>query len=242
MKAILTGHTRGLGAAIAANLLSRNIPVLGLARARNDQLEHGFPDTLKQVTLDLSDTAALAAWLAGDALQNFLAGSKSVLLINNAGMLQPVGPLPVQDVAAIARTVSVNVAAPLMLAAAVSAAGATDKRILHISSGAGRNPMPGWSIYCATKAAVDHHARAAALDQAPALKICSLAPGIIDTDMQAEIRSTPLEKFPQREKFDAFKRNGDLSSAEDCARRLVEYLLGDQFGTLAVADLREVNP
>ncbi|MES2102539.1 MAG: SDR family oxidoreductase [Pseudomonadota bacterium] len=244
MKAILTGHTRGLGAAIAARLLARHIPVLGLARARNTELEQAFPDTLKQVALDLSDSAALARWLAGDSLQNFLAGSKSVLLINNAGMLQPVGPLQVQDAAAIARTVSVNVAAPLMLAAAVAAAGAhaPEQRILHVSSGAGRNPMAGWSIYCATKAALDHHARAAALDQTPGLKICSLAPGIIDTDMQAEIRATPLEKFPQREKFDAFKRDGDLSSAEDCAQRLVDYLLGDRFGELAVADLREVNP
>lgn len=248
MKAILTGHTRGLGAAIAANLLSRNIPVLGLARAGNTELQQRFPDTLQQVALDLSDTAALAAWLAGNTLQKFLAGSKSVLLINNAGMLQPVGPLQVQDAAAVARAVSVNVAAPLMLGAAVSAAaagagvGVGEWRILHISSGAGRNPMPGWSIYCATKAAIDHHARAAALDQTPALKICSLAPGIIDTDMQAEIRATPLEKFPQREKFEAFKRNGDLSSAQDCARRLVEYALGDKFGELAVADLREVNP
>ncbi|MES2068732.1 MAG: SDR family oxidoreductase [Pseudomonadota bacterium] len=247
MKAILTGHTRGLGAAVAASLLARNIPVLGLARAGNVELAQRFPAALTQVALDLSDTAALATWLAGAALQDFLAGSKTVLLINNAGMLQPVGPIPGQEVAAIARAVSLNVAAPLMLASAVAAAsadasdGAAETRILHVSSGAGRNAMPGWSIYCATKAAVDHHARAAALDQAPAVTICSLAPGIIDTDMQAEIRATPVEKFPAREKFEAFKRNGDLATAEDCARRLVDYLLGDKFGQLAVADLREVN-
>ncbi|WP_394781586.1 SDR family oxidoreductase [Undibacterium sp.] len=247
MKAILTGHTRGVGAAIAASLLSRNIPVLGLARAGNDALAQRFPDTLKQLALDLSDTAALTAWLAGGVLQDFIGDDTSAVLINNAGMLQPVGSLHTQDLAAIARTVSVNVTAPLLLAAAFAAAAkdagkVTDARILHVSSGAGRSGTAGWSIYCATKAAVDNHARAAALDEAPGLKICSLAPGIIDTDMQAEIRATPLEKFPQREKFEGFKRNGDLVTAEDCARRLVEYLLGERFGELPVADLREVNP
>ncbi len=244
MKAILTGHTRGLGAAIAATLLSRNIPVLGLARAGNAALAQSFPDTLQQAALDLSDTVALTAWLASGALQDFIGDSKSLVLINNAGMLQPVGAIQTHDLAAIARTVSVNVTAPLLLAAAFAAAAghADDKRILHVSSGAGRNATAGWSVYCATKAAVDHHARAAALDQTLALKICSLAPGIIDTDMQAEIRATPVENFPQREKFEGFKRNGDLVSAEDCARRLVDYLLGDQFGELAVADLREVKP
>ncbi|GGC67589.1 SDR family oxidoreductase [Undibacterium terreum] len=244
MKVILTGHTRGLGAAIAKKLLSSNIPVLGLARARNTELATSFPELLTQVTLDLSDTAALATWLIKDVLQQFIGDSSSVLLINNAGMLQPVGPLEVQDLTSIARTVSVNVTAPLMLSAAVAAASkeVADRRIAHISSGAGRNPMQGWSIYCSSKAAVDQHARAAALDQSNGLKICSIAPGIIDTDMQTEIRATPLEKFPQRAKFEGFKSNGDLVSADDCARRLVDYLLGDKFGELAIADLREVNP
>jgi benzil reductase ((S)-benzoin forming) len=241
MKAILTGHTRGLGASIAANLLSRNIPVLGLARTRNVELEKHYPTALQQVELDLSDSASLVRWLDGDTLRQFLSGSGTVLLINNAGLLQPVGPIDTQDVSAIARAVNVNVGAPLMLAAAVAAAStdASDRRILHVSSGAGRNAYPGWSVYCATKAAVDHHARAVALDQTPALRICALAPGVIDTAMQAEIRATSQELFPLRERFEALKQHGQLTSPEDCARRLVDYLLSDRFGEEPVADLRD---
>src|SRR5438034_8036300 len=122
MKAIVTGHSRGLGASIAAELLARNIPVLGLSRRSNIELEQGFPALLEQVGLDLSDSSAVALWLAGDTLRQFLSGCESVLLINNAASLKPVGPIASQDLLAIARTVSLNVATPMMLASAVAAA------------------------------------------------------------------------------------------------------------------------
>jgi benzil reductase ((S)-benzoin forming) len=242
MKAIVTGHTRGLGAAIAKDLLSRNIAVLGLSRNSNVELGKRFPATLEQTEIDLADSTAVARWLAGDALRRFVAGCKTVLLINNAGIVQPVGPIDTQDTVTIAQAIGLNVAAPMMLAGAVAAAGRdeADLRILHVSSGAGRNAYPGWSIYCATKAALDHHARAVVLDQTPNVRICSLAPGVIDTDMQAEIRATPLEQFPLRERFEGLKRDGQLSSPGDCARQVVDYLLSKQFGQVPVADLREV--
>jgi len=243
MKAILTGHTRGLGAAIADELLARKIPVLGLARTPHAALARRYPHLLEQVELDLADPASLAQWLLGNDLRRFLSGCPSVLLINNAGTLQPVGPIETQAPAAIARAVALNVAAPMMLASAVATASADahDRRILHISSGAGRKAYPGWSIYGATKAALDHHARAVALDHTPALRVCSLAPGVIDTAMQAEIRATPEERFPLRARFEALKRDGALAAPEDCARRLVDYLLGERFGETPLADLRELS-
>lgn len=241
MKAILTGHTRGLGTAIAVELLGRHIPVLGIARRRNADLAQRFPAGLEQVELDLADTGSLEDWLAGGTLAAFLAGSPSVLLINNAGVVQPIGPLTAQDAVSIARSVAINVTAPLILSQAIIAASpsAQDRRILHVSSGAGRSAYPGWSIYCATKAALDHHARAVVLDQLPGVRICSLAPGVIDTDMQAEIRSASLDNFPLREHFEAMKRDGALTSPAGCARRLVDYLLDERFGDAAVGDLRD---
>jgi NAD(P)-dependent dehydrogenase (short-subunit alcohol dehydrogenase family) len=235
VKAVLTGHSRGLGAAIAAELAGRGIPVLALARQRGEEMQG-----VEQVALDLSDTAALSAWIAGGALQAFLAGADTALLVNNAGMLQPVGPLAGQAPAEVARAISLNVAAPLMLAAAVAGIAVAERRVLHVSSGAGRNAYPGWAVYCAGKAALDHHARAAALDQADGLRIVSLAPGVIDTDMQAQIRATDVENFPLLDQFQALKANGALASPADCARKLVAFALSPGFGSAAVADLRDL--
>jgi NAD(P)-dependent dehydrogenase (short-subunit alcohol dehydrogenase family) len=228
-KAIVTGHTRGLGAALAEYLLSLDIPVLALSRSRNPALAARHAGRLEEAELDLADLAGLETWLAGDGLRRFVAGARTVLLVNNAGMLQPVGPIEGQDAGAIARAVSVNVAAPLMLASALAAA-----------SGAARNAYPGWSIYCATKAALDHHARAVTLDPNRALRICSVAPGVIDTDMQAEIRATGLDRFPQRERFEALKNEGRLATPDQAAKKLVDYALSDAFGTTPVADVREL--
>jgi hypothetical protein len=242
-RAIVTGHTRGLGAALAGQLLDQGIEVLGVSRSLNPVLAKRFPQTFKDVELDLADTGRVAAWIAGDTLRGFLGGAARVLLINNAGTVQPIGPIEGQEAGAIANAVSLNVATPLMLAAAFAAASveASDRRIVHLSSGAARNAYAGWSIYGATKAALDHHARAVALDDNRALRICSLAPGVVDTGMQAEIRSTGTEKFPLREKFDDLKRSGQLATPEASAAKLIEYVLSDAFGQTPTADIRDIR-
>ncbi len=236
MKAIVTGHTKGLGAAISAELLARGVPVLGLARGTAT----GLGTQLRQVELDLADAAALSDWMAGPALRGWLNGCGTALLVNNAGVLGPVGPLPEQDPGAVVRAVSLNGAAPLALAAAVArAAAGAQVRILHISSGAARNAYPGWSVYCATKASLDQHARAVALDGDARVKAVSLAPGVIDTGMQAEIRATPESRFPMRERFVQMKNQGALVAPEQSARMVVDYLLDAQFGAKPVDDLRD---
>jgi len=234
MKAIVTGHTKGLGAAIAAELIKRGIPVLGLARGRAADAS----SLLTEIEVDLSDSAALAAFVEGDTLARWLRDEGATLLINNAGVVAPVGPLAAQDPLAALRAVTLNVAAPLALAAAVVRASRGERRILHISSGAGRNAYPGWSVYCATKAALDRHAEAVLQDGDPAVRCCSLAPGVIDTGMQAEIRATAEANFPMKERFVQLKEEGGLAAPEECARKLVTFLLTEDFGSEPVADLR----
>lgn len=237
--AVVTGHSRGLGAAIAVALLDRGYRVLGISRGANADLARRVGDTFREVRLDLSDSAALVAWLETDELHRLFAGPGTAILVNNAGLLQPVGPLDTQDPASVSRAVAVNVGAALTLSAAFTAAttAAPERRILHVSSGAGRKGYAGWSVYCSTKAALDHHARAVAMDATPRLRLASVAPGIVDTDMQAEIRASTEAHFPDRQRFVELKREGKLHEARQRGAALVEFLLSEEFGRDVVAEL-----
>ncbi|WP_233869407.1 SDR family oxidoreductase [Paraburkholderia adhaesiva] len=242
--AIVTGHTRGLGAALAEGLLARGIRVLGLGRGDHPSLAGLHATAFEQTVLDLADTLSIEQWLATGALRTFIGDADCVLLFNNAGTVEPIAPCGAQDADVIARAIALNVAAPLMLANAIAAPDTakaqTSRRIVHLSSGAARNAYAGWSVYCATKAALDHHARAVALDAPRGVRICSVAPGVVDTGMQATIRSTSVERFPLRERFDQLKQDGELTTPEAAAQQLIEYALSDEFGSTSTADVREL--
>lgn len=241
MRAIVTGHSKGLGAALAAELLARGARVLGLSRSAADPVEG-----LEQAAADLADPQVVAGLAApGSVLWRFLAlpDGGPLLLINNAGVVEPVGPLGTLAPEAAARAVTLNVTAPLLLSDAFVAAteGTADRRILHISSGAARKPYAGWSVYCATKAALDHHARAVAEDARPGLRIASVAPGVVDTGMQATLRALPDGVFVHRQRFAGLKDRGELLSPAQSAARLVGHLLSADFGNAVTADVRELE-
>lgn len=241
-KAIVTGHSRGLGEKLAETLLARGVPVLAVSRRSNAALGERYPALLTQVALDLSDTQASLAWMAGEQLSAFLADARSPILINNAGIVQPIGPAGTLDNVVIAQAMALNVTAPISLANSFIAMTkqADNRRILHISSGAGRNAMPGWSVYCATKAALDHHARCVVADAPAGLRIESLAPGVVDTDMQGEIRSTTPEQFTSRERFVALKQENQLADPKVCAEAIIAHLLGEAFGRETITDIRQL--
>lgn len=239
-KAIITGHSRGLGEAIAAALLDSHVDVLGLSRRGSAHLAPAYGVRLTETAIDLGDEAALCDRALADRIEAFCAGAERVLLVNNAGMVKPIGPVGNGGAEAIAKAVTLNVTGPLVLADLFQAVAAPvkDRRLLHISSGAGRRGMAGWSVYCATKAALDNHARAVAEDGIAGLRISSLAPGVIDTDMQADIRGSSVEQFPAIDQFKAMKADGVLASPTEAGSKIAAYLLSDAFGAEIVTDLR----
>ncbi|MHB2266576.1 SDR family oxidoreductase [Aliihoeflea sp. PC F10.4] len=241
-KAVVTGHSRGLGEAIAASLLEKGVDVLGLSRKETSALSAGPEASFEQIAIDLGDPAAFSDKSLMDRLEEFLSGAERAILVNNAGTVSPIGPLGTGGVGAIMTAVTLNVAAPLALADLFQtvASPVADRRILHVSSGAGRRGMAGWSVYCATKAALDNHVRAVQEDAVSGLRITSLAPGVIDTDMQADIRGATVEQFPALDDFKAMKSEGALSSPQEAGAKLVAYLLSDAFGTEPITDLRSL--
>ena len=183
-------------------------------------------------------------------LQNWLAGCDgttlaSATLINNAGVVGHLAPLEQVPLAALSQALRVGLEAALLLTSVFLHAtrdwpGA--RRVLNISSGLGRNAMAGSAVYCAAKAGMDHFSRAVALEQAtlpnPA-RIVSMAPGVIDTDMQAELRGSDPALFPERARFMKLQADGVLVSPQDCAARLLARLDRADFGQAVTADIRE---
>ncbi|HPW85263.1 MAG TPA: SDR family oxidoreductase, partial [Rhodoferax sp.] len=91
------------------------------------------------------------------------------------------------------------------------------------------------------KAGMDHFTRCLALEEAlvpHGAKVCSLAPGVIDTDMQSQLRSADASSFPDQSAFASLHSNGQLTSTEDAARRVLAYLQRTDFGSQSVADVR----
>lgn len=241
---VITGHSRGLGAALSETALSQGFRVLGLSRGR---LNLSHPQ-LEQISLDLSRTEALERTLEQLGERRSLGGFQRAWLINNAGLLGPIQRVGGQPTEEIAQALAVNLQALLVLTNRFVAQtlGTPDRRVMQISSGAARSAYVGWSVYCATKAAVDHYARCLALEaqaEGPAqgLRVCSLAPGVIDTDMQAQVRASSLAEFPNRPRFESLKQSGGLAQARDVAERILGYLGSDDFGREPIADLRSLN-
>jgi benzil reductase ((S)-benzoin forming) len=245
---ILTGGSRGMGAAMAQQLLQPGHWLISIARSTQPGLDalaaqHGA--RLAQWQHDLAAPQAAAAQL--QALLESLATEPpaSATLINNAAALSSPGPLEQTGDADTVRALRVGLEAPVLLTAAflrATAAWTVPRRILNISSGLGRRAMAGSSSYCAVKAGLDHFSRSIALDEASkphGARICSLAPGVIDTDMQLQLRSADPTRFASQATFAALKENSQLSSPADAAKRVLECLARADFGVNVVADVRD---
>lgn len=244
---ILTGASRGMGLAMAQQLLVTGNSLLCISRNASPQLATSAQKSglnLMQWTHDLADAEGVSArlrdWLQSQDPAHFA----SATLINNAGVIPPVVPLRQSQQADLAQALRVGLEAPMALSAVflgATQAWALPRKVLNISSGLGRYPMASQAGYCAAKAGMDHFTRCLALDEAlhpNGAKVCSLAPGVIDTDMQVQLRGSASEAFPDQSKFAQLKASGQLSSPEQAAEQVLRFLARSDFGQTPVADVR----
>jgi NAD(P)-dependent dehydrogenase (short-subunit alcohol dehydrogenase family) len=245
---ILTGASRGMGLALAEQLLAPDAVLLCISRGSSEALAQqaaACGAELLQWQADLSEAAPVAQrlqeWLASQDPQTLA----SATLINNAGVISELAPLRAGKSDDLAQALRVGLEAPLLLSAAFLGAtqnwSSVPRKILNISSGLGRRAMASSSAYCAAKAGMDHFTRCLALEEAllpHGAKVCALAPGVIDTDMQVQLRSADAAQFPDQGGFWALHEKGQLSSPADAARRLLAYLNRADFGAEPVADVR----
>ncbi|MFT7724090.1 MAG: SDR family NAD(P)-dependent oxidoreductase [Roseateles sp.] len=229
---IVTGSSRGLGAALVRQLAVPGNAVVGIAR----RLDPALP--AEQWTLDLADplpaAERLQAWLRANT------GWASATLVNNAALLGAPGPLAASGLAELSAALRVGLEAPALLSRVFLAetAGVARRRLLNISSGLGRRAMAGSAAYCAVKAGLDHLSRALALE-APDVGIVSLAPGVIDTDMQLQLRGADPARFPEQARFQGLKDGGQLQTADAAAADILQFLARPDFGKTTIADIRD---
>lgn len=239
---VVTGTTRGLGEALAQQVgRDPGNELVALSRAPDGDIPGGI-----RVSVDLADPKAVLR--ACDRLEERIAGGRyaRAVLFNNAGIVQPVAPLERADPAELARNLEVNLVAPMLLMRGFLRA--TEKvaklrRIVNISSGAGRRPIPGWSAYCAAKAGLDMATQVVALEaqgREPRVEAVSLAPGVIDTGMQERVRGASAEDFADVERFRKMKADGTLRSSADVAADILRAEASGRLFRAPVGDLREM--
>jgi len=245
--AIVTGASRGLGQALARGLLARDTWLLTIARTHDAELAAQAEQagaSLQQVQCDLANPAATER-VATQIVASLPPGAQRYLLINNAGTVEPVAQADhLTQAAAITAAFSLNVTSVMLLTAAflqaVSPQQQAVRRVLNISSGAGRSPVPGWGVYCATKAALDLYTRVLASEN-HGVQAVALAPGVIDTAMQQTIRASDQADFPNLPRFTQLYEQGQLASPQDTAARILRFLARDDFGTTVLDDIRNYD-
>ena len=246
---IVTGTSSGIGEAIAKKLIHRKEKVFCISRQINESLKalatknHSW---LWYYETDLTQTLKIPGILK--EIFSFIDEGEvaNVVLINNAGTLEPLGKSGSFNPGLIENHFKTNVIAPAILInefIRLSEKLDAKKTIVNISSGAANTPYEGWSNYCAAKAALDMLSRTIGEEQKSKenpVRIFSVAPGIVDTKMQEIIRNTNEEQFPMREKFEKLYTENRLSKPDDVADKIISLLFSDFPLTGDVADLRNL--
>ncbi|NVK63389.1 MAG: SDR family NAD(P)-dependent oxidoreductase [Flavobacteriales bacterium] len=229
----ITGVSRGLGKAIAELYLSKGEKVTGIGRSSD--LEH---ENFSFISCDLSDLDAVRQ------LQ-FEAFSGEVTLINNAGVIGEIKRLSDMEIVDVDHVMTVNVSAPVLLTQQIyQHVGNKDLfSLVNISSGAANRAIPSWASYCASKSALNMHTETFFLEEQEKgnhPKVYCVAPGVIDTGMQSEIRSANPENFSSSENFHNLKEEDKLFSPKEAAERLF-LLTESEYDAELFYDLRDIT-
>lgn len=218
MKVIITGTSSGIGKAIAEYYLHKGVHVVGIGRRHTIEQPNYQP-----VICDLTDENAIREL----AVEGWV--SEDVLLINNAGMLGTVKRLSDQDLPDLEQVLALNVVAPALLMNKLArACGDTNSlTVVNISSGAAKRAIPSWAAYCTSKAALEMLSETFYLEEQEkgrSTRVYCVAPGVVDTPMQAQIRSVDQVDFAASATFHEYHKNGELVSPEIVAQKLNRLL------------------
>ena len=242
MVAVVTGASRGLGAVLAASFLARGMSVATCARTRPDAPDAASvnstmtdDDRWMASSVDVTDAVGLDQF-AASVVERF---GRIDVWVSNAGVIAPIGPLVAADPEALRAHVATNVLGVMHGAAAF--ARHVRRRpgggvLVTVSSGAATSAYEGWGPYCASKAAAEMLTEVVGLEEAEhGLIAYSVSPGVLDTEMQAEIRTTSIEAFPSVDRFHRIHAEGTWTDMEWVAECIVARCIDPATRDLPVA-------
>ncbi len=255
--AIITGASRGLGAAIVERLLPTGTHIFAVSRSRNQGLIDGAeasPSSLTWIEADLSDRSRAGGLIGEIAGRIDLSEAKALTLINNAASIRPYGVVGTMDPGEIAEAIDLNVTAAAILTNAFVAHLAdalATKTVINVSSGASERPMPGLSIYSLTKGAINVLTQAAAREYPPSagtgaagagrFRFFAVTPGKIDTPMQEAMREEGAGVLPDHDAYIEWKETGELRAPAEAAARLLSLLARDDVESGSFLHVRDLG-
>jgi NAD(P)-dependent dehydrogenase (short-subunit alcohol dehydrogenase family) len=226
---LITGGGTGIGRALAERFADKGwrVTIVGRRLDLLQEVARDYPDKISIISADVG---------RNQDRQKIVAEAKGTLdlLVHNAAVLGPVGPILDQSPEDWKSHMATNVEGPLFLTQTLLPNLVENSRVVNISSGAAHKGIPGWGMYCTSKAALFMLGQLLKDELAQRnIWFGSVRPGIVDTPMQAEIRSLEPGNFPMVEQFRQYKATGALVTSELVAQYLEWLLLevsGPQLG------------
>lgn len=231
--ALITGVSKGLGESVATFLLESQINVIGLSRTENDRLKQIAEEnnvTYNHYQCDLSEIANVEKAL--DIILERITGDHIAVIyvVNNAATLSPINPANKVHSDELQYHYNVNAITPMIILNRFLNEFSKKQTMVigvNVTSGAAQRPIFGWSAYCSSKASIDMYTKTVALEEEnlkTGHKIINFNPGVMDTSMQEQIRSTDETSFKDVEVFRSYKKNNILNDTDIVAGILVDII------------------
>lgn len=245
---IITGASKGLGAATVQHLIKENHHLICIARTENEKLVQEAKKSGVKITFiqeDLSQYEKVAGMVQEVLHKIEKQQVTEIYVINNAGMVDPIKPAGKAEASLVAKSMHLNLLTPMLVTnefLRITEEWSCKKVIVNISSGAANRPIFGWNTYGTTKAGLDMFTKSVGLEQQSATyptTILSFSPGIMDTDMQGIIRQADKEDFANVDVFKDYHEKGALRTPSFVAEKMLNLLLSDELENGRVYDIKE---
>lgn len=243
---LITGTSSGIGAALAERFLSSENTLFCISRSNNAGLLKQAKIQGAKMNYTIADLLepATAIDFIHKSFSEILSSLEPIILINNAGVISPVSPVIGLDEESMKEHFDINFFTPAILTSYFMQQTATLKNpaiVLNISSGAAYIPYEGWSMYGSSKAALNMFTKIAGMEwKRENSRIFALAPGIVESRLQEQIRNTDETVFPEKETFVKLHNENRLLKASYVADIVAKTISDERIETGSLLSLDDL--